>query len=335
MSFLEEEYLRRVSYKLRNFKPLGQHKFNWSCPICGDSKKKKFKARGYGYDMKGSLLVRCFNCEYSTIFPVFLKELDPILYQEFIMEKFKEKLVRNQEDEHIDLFDSIIPTKKFIPNIFAPLHELKYLDDDNAAKKFAMSRKLPIDTREFFYAENFIEWTQGHTDKFKSWKEGDHPRIVIPFKARDGHYIGYTARSINGEEPKYYRIFIDEDEKEKFFGIDLLDETKQVYVLEGELDSMFLPNAIAVSNGKLDSYQNKDAIFIPDADRRNVHIVKGIGKLIDKGLKVCLLPDNLGGKDINDFILAGLTTDKIITIIHENVVQGLSGKIKFEKWRIV
>ena len=334
MSFLEEEYLRRVSYKLRNFKSNGHHKFKFSCPICGDSKKSLNKTRGSAYDKEGSLLIGCYNCGYSTIFPVFLNHLDPILFQEFNMERFKDKLSRELSTvETKNPFDAI-STKKYVPNIFLSLDELKYLDDDHPAKILAVKRKLPIEDREFFYVENFIEWTKGHSDKFEKVKGDNHPRIVIPFKARDGHYIGYSARAINGEEPKYYRIFIDEDEKEKFYGIDRLDESKQVYVLEGEIDSMFIPNAIAVSNGKLDVYLNKDAIFVPDADKRNPHIVRNIEKMIDAGLKVCLFPADLPGKDINEFIVAGLTQEKIMSIIHSNMCQGLSGKMKFNTWRV-
>lgn len=335
MSFIEEEYLRKISWRLRNFKVKGNHAYVFSCPICGDSKKKLTKARGGAFDKNGSLLIGCFNCnhEFNT-FPKFLAQIDPNLYQEFIMERFQNKLSKQISCSDEDLFKSI-STKKYVPNIFSPLQELKYLDDKHPAKSYALSRKLPIDKFEFYYVDDFIEWTKGHTDKFEKVIGDVHPRIVLPFKARDGHYIGYTARSLNGEEPKYYRIFIDADEKERFFGIDKLNESKQVYVLEGEIDSLFIPNSIAVSNGKLDVYFNKNAIYIPDADKRNPHIVKGIGKLFDAGLRVCLFPDNMPGKDIGDFIKSGLTSDDIVAIINENTYQGLVGKMRFNAWRVV
>jgi len=91
MSFLEEEYLRKVSFKLRNFKAKGNHCYNFSCPICNDSAKKKRKARGYAYDKSGSLNICYHNCGYGASFPNFLKEQDQLLHQEFVMERFKEK----------------------------------------------------------------------------------------------------------------------------------------------------------------------------------------------------------------------------------------------------
>lgn len=334
MSFLEEQYLRRVSYKLRNYKEKGGHQFNFSCPICGDSSKKKKKARCYAFDKTGSLVIHCHNCQYGASFPNFLKEIDPLLHQEFVMERFKEKAGRElSEVAHVE---NVADTRKYIPNIFDGLPRVSDLSEKNEAKLYATKRLLPLENFDAFYAERFIEWTLGHSEKFRSAAGSlDHSRIIFPFYARDGRTIGYTARALNGEEPKYYRIFVSETEKERFFGLDKLDETKQVYVLEGEIDSMFLPNAIAVSNGKLHTYMNKDAIYIPDADKRNPHIVRGIKDMIDLGLKVCLLPDGLPGKDINELVVAGFDTGKILDIIHANVCQGLSGKLKFNNWRVV
>lgn len=338
MSFLEEQYLRRVSYKLRNYKENGRHRFNFSCPICNDSSKKKNKARGFAFDKSGRLNVYCHNCGYSKSFPNFLKDIDQLMYQEFVMERFKEKMAGEINADPMESGESfmakILETRKYIPDIFSPLPRLNELRPSHQARMYADSRKLPLNDFEFYFVEHFIEWTKGHTDKFESVEGDTHPRVVIPFYARDGHILGYTARALNGEEPKYYRIFVDNDEKEKFFGIDRLDETKQVYVLEGEIDSMFLPNALAVSNGKLHTYMNKNAIYIPDADKRNLHIVRNIKEMLDLGLKVCLLPDTLPGKDINDLVVAGFDTEKIVAIINANVYQGMTGLLKFNQWKM-
>ncbi len=334
MSALEEEYLRRISYKLQNFKAKGNHVYNFRCPICSDSEKKKNKARGYAFDKSGSLVIWCHNCnhEFRSI-DKFLQHLDPLLYKEYVLEKFKHK--QNMKINHSN--PSPVQTKKYIPNIFDGLDQIKDLDDAHPAKKYCIKRKIPIDKFEFYYVEKFIEWTWGNTDKFLSLKEKsfeEHERIIIPFRARDKHIVGYTARVLGEIEPKYYRIFIDNDEKEKFFGIDRINNSKPILVVEGEIDSLFLDNCIAVSNGKLDAYPDKNAIKIPDIDRRNPHIMNGVKKLIDSGHKVCMLPEDLPGKDINEMIQQGLTQDQIQDIIMKNVYQGLEAQLKFNKWRI-
>lgn len=331
MSFLEEEYLRRVSYKLRNFKSKGGHLYQFSCPVCGDSKTSTRKARGYAFDKCGSLIIHCHKCAYGASFPSFLKDQDALLYKEFVMERFKQdttKEVRHREYDDL----KIVATKKYIPDIFSSLPLASSFSLPHEAAKFISDRKIPVDQYQIYYAEKFIEWSNTNSIKFKDWKGDDHSRIVIPFKSRDGRIIGYTARSLNGEEPKYYRIFVSDSEKEKFFGLDRLDETKQVYVVEGEIDSMFLPNGLAVSNGKLETYLNKSAIYIADKDVRNKHIMKNVSEMIEHGLNVCMLPDDLVGKDINEFVVAGYTQEQLLKVIHTNTFSGLKAKLKFKEW---
>jgi len=250
------------------------------------------------------------------------------------MEVFKENMTSSTLEMLADTEKHVPDTKKYIPDIFEELPLVRDIEHDNPAYVLASTRKLPIETFEFRYAENFIEWTLGNTDKFETWKGGDHSRIVIPWRDRDNKIIGYSARALDdSQEQKYYRIFVDDDIKEKFFGLDRLDESKQIYVLEGEIDSLMLPNAIAVSNSKLHSYINKKAIYIPDADRRNPHICRGIKEMIDMGLRVCLMPKSLPEKDLNKLVEVGWTTDQLLAMIKEHTVSGLTAKLEFSKWK--
>jgi hypothetical protein len=194
---------------------------------------------------------------------------------------------------------------------------------------------LPLNTFNFKFAENFVQWTHGHTEKFKTWRGSDHPRIIIPWHDRTGKIIGYSARALdNLQDQKYYRIFVDDTIKEHFFGLDRVDDSKAHYVLEGEIDSLMIDNAIAVSNGKLHTYRHQNAVYIPDSDIRNKHIMKNISDMVDLGLKVCLLPTHLP-KDLNEMLQSGLTKVEITDIIKKNTVQGLTAKLQFNKWRIV
>lgn len=328
MSFLEETYLQKISYQLPLFKKKRAHLYNWRCTICNDSQKKKNATRAYAMDKGGSLLIYCHNCGYSAKFEYFLKEFDPQTYKLFIMERFQERTKRALNEP---LFP--VETKKYVPDIFHGLPTLKSLPNDHDAKVYADKRVLPYNDFKFYYAEKFIEWSKDNNDKFENWKGADERRIIIPFYARDGHIVGYTARTIDGKEPKYYRIFVDDQEKDRFFGVERLDDTKPHLIFEGELDSLVIPNSIAVSNGKLSLYRHPNAVYVPDADRRNKEIVKGIGQMISEGLKVVLMPEGLPGKDVSELVVAGYTSEQIRDIIMANVVQGLSGKLKFDKWR--
>ena len=59
---VESKYIRLLSHRLRNFKQKKDYVWNFSCPICGDSKKSKFKARGYLFTKKNELFYKCHNC---------------------------------------------------------------------------------------------------------------------------------------------------------------------------------------------------------------------------------------------------------------------------------
>ena len=56
------DYIHSISHKLRNFKKKKDYLYNFSCPVCGDSSKKKTKARGYFFRVKDMMLYRCHNC---------------------------------------------------------------------------------------------------------------------------------------------------------------------------------------------------------------------------------------------------------------------------------
>ena len=71
--FVDLKYLKLICNRLPLFKQKNEKVFNCRCIICGDSTKKKTKARGYFYEVKNDLLYRCFNCDASMQFGTFLK----------------------------------------------------------------------------------------------------------------------------------------------------------------------------------------------------------------------------------------------------------------------
>lgn len=323
-----------LSSRLTRFKEKRHNPYTASCKcfICGDSKKES-KTRGNFFAKDNALFYHCFNCNANLNFYQFIKEFDPNLFKEYSLESFKEKMDCQQIDytptKHVP------ETKKYIPNIFEGLPQVKSLADDHPAKIVMETRKLPLKFN-YFYADKFIEWSKTNNDKFVNWKGSDHPRIIIPWYSRERTIIGYSARAIRSEDtPKYIRIFVDADIKEKFFGLERLDDTKTHYVTEGELDSLMIPNAIAVANGKLHTYLHKNAVYLGDIDIRNPQIMKNTSDMIDLGLKVCLLPTDLGAKDLNELVILGYSQRQLIELINKNTFQGLTARMKFNLWKKV
>ena len=85
----DTKYIRLISSRLRNFKQKKEGLFNFSCPICGDSKKNLTKARGYAFSKGNDYFYRCHNCGVSTTLGNLLKDVDPSLHKEYVLENYK------------------------------------------------------------------------------------------------------------------------------------------------------------------------------------------------------------------------------------------------------
>ena len=127
-----------------------------------------------------------------------------------------------------------------------------------------------------------------------------------------------------------------DESKPKIFGLDEVDWTKRVYVLEGPIDSMFVPNSIAMIGADGGSYINRkktqDIVIVYDNEPKSSMINKKLSKKIDEGFSVCIWQNFLKYKDINDMILSGMSKVEILNIINESTFQNLKAKMKLVEW---
>lgn len=339
MLWLDVKYAKLISYRLLRWKIKKDTGSDFlavcRCPICGDSKKSERKARGNFYSKDGDLHYKCFNCEAAMYFGTFLKQFDSNLYSEYAFEKYKERgrspLIQVQEK-----FIEKGNEQKFY--LFENIKTIKELADDHPAKKYVLQRKIPeYFLSKLYYAPKFFKWSSEHTDKFKDVAYKDHPRLIIPWYDRDGNCFAYHARAFGNEQRRYFSVVLDKT-KEKVYGLERLDESKPIIVVEGQIDSMFLPNCVAVGSSSLYTFDRpgKDVTYVFDVQPRNEEIVKIIKKTIDMGKKVALInEDQFPWKDINEAVIAGMSIDYILELIHNNTVRGLQAEIKFTQWRKV
>jgi transcription elongation factor Elf1 len=339
MLYIDAKYAQILGSRLRNFKQKNDYLWNYSCPVCGDSSKNKLKARGYIYRTKSDLFCKCHNCGHSTNIGNLIKYVDPQLYDEYVLERYKAGAVK--QNSHKDV-SKIIPEKE-TPNlleddILSSLDRLDTLDVSHPAVKYVLKRKIPRDKWHLLYfAPKFKKFTNSVTPKFVEPIEGEHPRMIIPYFTPAGKCFAFQARAYGDEDPKYYTIKVDETE-EKIYGLDRVDYGKRIYVVEGPLDSLFLPNSIAVSGSSFDTPTIRklltNATIVMDNEPRNKDIVKQLEKYIELGYSVCMYPDTINQKDINDMILhGGMSPDEIIELINTNTYTGMEAKLKFINWR--
>jgi fructose-1,6-bisphosphatase/sedoheptulose 1,7-bisphosphatase-like protein len=115
-----------------------------------------------------------------------------------------------------------------------------------------------------------------------------------------------------------------------------VDLDKKTYVFEGPIDSMFVPNSIAIAGGdmisSLKGFDKKNLVVVYDNEPRSKETIKKLDKSTLNGYNVCIWPDNLDHKDVNDMVLAGMSPEFIKHIIDTNTFRDLAAKMALTKW---
>ena len=123
------------------------------------------------------------------------------------------------------------------------------------------------------------------------------------------------------------------------FGLDRVDLSKPVRMVEGPLDSMFLSNCLASGDSSLHqsvkNIKSNNITLIYDNEPRNKEITKLMQEAIALGHNVVIWPDTVEGKDINEMVLNGLSPDEIEDIISSNTFKGIKAQTEFIFWKKV
>ena len=342
MSFLDTKYANLLSPRLPLFKWRGDGSANFRCPLCGDSKKSKIKCRGYLYTHKGDLKFKCQNCGAGHSFDYFLKLVDYNLHREYSLESFKynndHKWFQNRLDKAEERVVQEIQTKQNNP--LDHVECIALLEPGHIARDYVTERKIPKEYwSKLYYTPNYLKWVTEYVEKgkFKKVPKEDQ-RIVIPFFTGKGIPYAYQGRALyDGENVQRYITINPNKNNILIYGLEDIDSTKTVTVVEGPFDKMFLPNSVAVAGsalGKLFKLKQFDFVFCYDNQPRNKEVCDLMQKTIDADKKIVLWPSDLEWKDINDMIVKGkMSVEKILDIMSKNVYNGLSANLKFSQWR--
>ena len=327
MSYIDSKYLNILGPQLLKFKKRGDFLWNFRCPYCGDSEKSRTKARGYVYRKKNDLFYKCHNCGVGSTLGNLIKHVDSKIHKDYIMERYRSGVETSDPKPEFN-FDVPVFRKK---GVFKNLKSISDLSTDHPARKIIEERHIPSESfSDLYLCESFYKFTNTLIpNKFPSL-DGDHPRLLIPFRDEEGNIFAYQGRAFGNEQPKYITIKLEDSDK--IFGLDRVDKSKHVYVVEGPLDSLFVDNCIAVAGADIPSL-DCDFTIIFDNEPRNREIVKRIEKTIDQGNKVVLWPESMNWKDINDMIIHGYTKSQIQEIIIDNTLQGAEAQLRFAEWR--
>ena len=320
MDYVDSKFIGLVSSRLEKFKRVKSNLYNFRCPICGDSKKNKSKTRGYLYAVKANTNFKCHNCGASMSLNNFLKQVDPAVHKQYVLEKFKEGHTgRNFVTEEPDF--------KFEAPKFKKKLKLPKASEDPKPAGYLTARKLNPD--HFYYAKHFKKFVNSLKQTFDDEKH-DEERIIIPLYY-EKNLIGLQGRSIKPNPVKYITVMLDDDAP-KIYGLDNIRRDAPVYITEGPFDSTFIRNAIAMcgADANVDRWGISNRVWIYDNEPRNREIVNRISKTIDSGDSVVIFPSSMDEKDINDMVIAGHDVQKIVEC---NTYSGLEAKLKFNTWK--
>ncbi len=271
-------------------------------------------------------------------FGSFLKGLDKILYDQYVLERYSAGLPFNkphQSGEHI--FKTKVPEIKKPDSLLDTiLQRLDKLPEDHEAKQFCSKRQIPKNAYKRLYFIDDIRKIEQLSDKYKDKFKTSEPRLVIPFLDKIGQLIGVTCRGLRNEDLRYVTIKVKEDVP-FIFGLDQIDYNKKVFAVEGPLDSLFIKNSIAVGGTTFNKIETigipkENLVVVFDNQPRNKEVVKLVNKAIENDFSVVIWPQNLVEKDINDMVLAGKNIDKLL---NGNIFTGLEAKMNFTVWKRV
>ncbi len=337
MNYIDTKYISLISPRLRNFTKKGDFLWNFSCPYCGDSVKNRKKARGFIYRTKNDLFYKCHNCAMGTTLSKLIEHIDAGLFKEYSLERYKEGQTssgRGGMGAGQSVPKPKFDFKKPVFKTFKGLKSFAELEKNHPAVGFLSKRSLPQETwNDIYFCPKFFEFVNTLVpNKFPSLN-GDHPRMIIPFRNSSGEIFAFQGRAFGDEPQKYITIILDES-CPKIFGLDRVDFSNDVYVMEGPFDSLFVDNSIAVAQSDLRLPEYKDkVILVPDNEPRNKEVCKQIKRCIDEGYRICLWPSSVEEKDINDMILGGMTSIEIKEVIHSNTHHGLEALTVFSSWK--
>jgi len=283
-SWLEEKYINLLSAQLPHFRRVKPGTYNFRCPICGDPQESESKARGYFYFKVGhsGYNFRCYNCGESKSFKNFMRIVSPPLHEEYVMERMKENISNYIPPTIVQKKEPVVHTFNFTNNLAVTACK---------GKEYLLNRMIPYNQlNRFYYTENFAEMVKSMMSDNED-KLPQDARIIIPFRNSDGELTHFQGRSIAYSKLRYVTVTVKENAA-KVFGLDTINwKRRHVFVVEGPLDSLFIPNCLAMGGSDLTLDIDRELVYIFDNEPRNKEIVNRIKKIIERGYKICLFND--------------------------------------------
>jgi len=301
---------------------------NGRCCVCGDSKENTSRRRLYLLLSETPFVVYCHNCGYSAKASTFFKEYFPLQWRNALNLSngiYGMRVVHGPEPDDNpeavgESISEFLKTKCFpmMPAPAAISHSVLW----KRAAQFVLRRKIPKTVVQTLYV--------CYTGLYAG-------RVIFPFFDVNGKPYYFQGRDVFGKSDLRYLSW-------STAGIDgpiiyrwnMIDKTKLVFVTEGLIDCLYLPNAIATcgvhkTQAMFDLIANEtaDFVYIPDNDRDGRLKTRD---LLVAGVKCFIWPKELkklNVKDIGDAVEWGIMDSPIASdMIIRHTASGVIGLAK-------
>ena len=265
----------------------------------------------------------------------FIKSVNYSLYEQYKLEKYKQGHdMTRVSNAHAKVEFNFGEKKNELirKNPVSELFDCIYnLSEEHIAVQYCIKRKIPISRwKELFYTKDSKQLEQ-LSEKYNGKLNTNDERLLLSFFDRSGNLIAVSGRTLTDSTLRYLTLRIVDDVP-LIYNLNKIDYSKKIYCVEGPIDSLFLPNCVAVGNAdlkKISSYFAKEnTILIFDNQPRNLELTNSMRAAERDGHMIMIWPDSTFEKDINEMILSGKTPEDIKTIIDNNTYSGLSLKMK-------
>ncbi|ASD50415.1 DNA primase [Acidovorax phage ACP17] len=345
MSWFDTKYISLMSVRLERYKQTGPTTHTFRCPYCGDSQSKKSKTRGYFYPVKDAMRFKCHNCGASRSIRDFIKEICPDLYRGYLFDYFgraekPETEVVPSEFKTANMSARFKKKEEFLSNFKA----VAALPEDNPGRAYIEGRMIPEKWfNSIYYVEDANDvFSRLEAYKHKTWKQ-TFDAVMVPFHSReeDGFKLMYVQLRFLGEDPPIRYLTLEVDGGHKAWGLDRIDPTKRVYILEGAFDAMFVDNAVACAGSDITALSDyfkeigcDDVVAVWDSDfATNADVNAKLVAAVNKGMPVVLTGPGLPGKDINAAVKNGFTPDSVMPYLASRQFDGLSARLELTKFK--
>ena len=289
-----------------------------------------------------NLFYNCHNCGVGTSLGNLIKQVDPSLYKEFILERYKsgESGFSNFKAPTFDIpapkFDKLTKEKNL-----EHAEWVSKLPDEHFCSLYCTNRRFLSTMRNnLLFTPNYKKFCDALFPNHGKEITAD-ARLVIPFYDKYNTLIGVSGRALENSDYKlrYVTLRSTNSQDKLIYGMDKVNTNELVKIVEGPIDSMFLSNCVAsgdsalIQTAKLIDAEKKVLVF--DNEPRNKEIVKLMLDAIKLNYNVVIWPDTIKGKDINEMIMNGMTSNEIEEIISSNTFTGLRAQMKFISWKKV